>query len=178
MKINEHLDEKNFAGKKLDNFIIECKCVTACDFTNTVITNADIYATVLCSSDFSGAKISNSKFAKCNCDYTVFNNSEISDTEFIRNDFMESTICGTVFSNVKFISEAYNKKTDFSGCVFKNVLFDYHIFSGNFRGAVFSDIHFGKIFWEHCKINIGTDNDPKYLCNEEVHQWILKGGAK
>ena len=54
---------------------------------------------------------------------------------------MESTICGTVFSNVKFISEAYNKKTDFSGCVFKNVLFDYHIFSGNFRGAVFSDIH-------------------------------------
>lgn len=107
----------------------------------------------------------------------MFSNAEISDTEFLRVDFIDANFSGTVFNNVKFISGTYTDTTFFSGCTFNNVLFDF-VFHGNFKDAVFSNISFGEIPWEHCKINIGTSEKPHYLCGEEIRQWILNGGAK
>ena len=82
------------------------------------------------------------------------------------------------FENVTFCASYFDDTTDFSGCCFKNVTFEYAYFEGIFNGAVFSDISFVDSKFEHSKINIGTVDDPNYLYGEEVRQWILNGGAK
>ena len=159
IKIDRNMDEENFSGQRFEDMEMTEKWVTACDFTNTVVINADIYRSVLCSSDFSNAEIIGSSFCKkVNCDYTVF-------------------------ENVLFSHSLFDENTNFTGCIFKNVEFDSTTISGIFNGATFSDITFTDVnfidnTWIQPKINIGTPDAPEYLCNEDIRQWIINGGAK
>ncbi|MGN0696372.1 MAG: pentapeptide repeat-containing protein [Oscillospiraceae bacterium] len=177
-RISGNMDEEYFSYEKLDGLQTECNWITACMFNHSVITNADFYWTVLCSSDFSYSKIKNSRFCKCDCDYTVFYRAEITDTEFyVKNSFMYADMRNAGFKNVLFYCSELYKTTDMSGCIFENTEFRDTLFDGIFRGTVFSDVSVTGKKYPQSRINIGSMDSPEILCGDAVYEWLEERGC-
>ncbi len=166
------LDEVTIEDEKWSDINLSQGNITGCTFRNITLEYVDFYATMLCSSSFTNARVMSGEFVKANMMYIQFLDSKLEDINLSKADLSNAIFKNTEIVNGKFINALLDgmcfEKVSFNNVNFAGAWIENVIFS---KDTVIKEIH--GLNEAHIKsINIGTERYPVYLKEKEAVQWL------